>query len=108
MSYIEKISNLEKITIEHLIDLKGILAVIKDSIDLPKNIPILLNYYDMYNNQFILNSNKDLFKAILDCSNRTDIKDPDKMYIIIKILIDGVESNFITISFSNQVKKIKY
>lgn len=104
MSYIEKISNLEKITIEHLIDLKGILAVIKDSIELPKQKAIMLNYYDMYNNQLILNSNKDFFKAILDCSNRTDIENPDSMFIIVKILIDGIESNFIRISFLNQVK----
>ena len=104
MSYLDKIANLEKITIEHLIDLKGIIAVIKDSIDFPKNKALLLNYYDVYNNKLILNSNKDLFKAILDCSNRNDISDPENMFLIISILIDGIESNLIRICFLNKIQ----
>ena len=104
MSYNEKISNLEKITIEHLIDLKGIIAVIRDSIGLPKNKPILLKYHDINQNKVILNSNKDLFKSIIDCSNRTDIDDPDNMYIIVSIMIDNTDSNLIRITFLNKLQ----
>ena len=104
MSYNEKISNLEKITIEHLIDLKGIIAVIRDSIGLPKNKPIVLTYHDINQNKVILNSNKDLFKSIIDCSNRTDIDDPDDMFIIVSILLDKTYSNLIRITFLNKLQ----
>ena len=104
MSYNEKIANLEQITIEHLIDLKGIIAVIRDSIGLPKNMPMILTYHDINQNKVILNSNKDLFKAIIDCSNRTDIDNPDDMYIIISIMFDNTSSNFIRITFLNKLQ----
>ena len=104
MSYWDKILNLEKISIEHLIDLKGIMAVIRDSTDIPKEIPFLIIYYDKYKNKNILNTNKDFFKAILDCMIRDDIEnDEDEMFITVTILIDGVESNSFNITFLNKI-----
>ena len=102
MSYLEKINNLEKITIEHLIDLRGIMAVIRDSSDIPKFIPFVLVYYSDSGYKIILNNNKDLFKSILDCTRNNE--NEKEMFIKIKILIDGCESNEINISFLNKLK----
>ena len=105
MSYIEKINNLEKITIEHLIDLRGIMAVIRDSSDIPKDVPFLLVYYTINGYKFILNNNKDLFKSILDSKKRYENdENNNEMFIKIKILIDGIESNEITVSFLNKIR----
>lgn len=104
MSYLEKINNLEKITIEHLIDLRGIMAVIRDSSDIPKFIPFVLVYYSDSGYKIILNNNKDLFKSILDCTRNNENENEKEMFIKIKILIDGCESNEINISFLNKLK----
>ncbi len=102
-SYWEKILNLEKITIEHLIDLKGIIAVIRDSSDIPDETPFLIAYHDKHDNKNILNSNTDFFRAILDCMIRDDIENDDDMFILISIIIDGRESNKFIINFLNKL-----
>ena len=90
--------------LKYLTSLNSLVNDIKTSLKINMNYNILLCYKSSINNIEILNSNKDLFKAIYHYNHNTEKKDNDNMKIKLLIRYNNTESE-IVIEFMNNPEK---